>query len=451
MSRLFQSVTEMIFNHPGQSSLMLMSMILVLLCVLLIWVFRKHSSEDMIALRRQLKELDNQLQDLFKTINEQSAQNRVETDRQAHLAREEMGNGLTRMTDSLLGRLAENAGMQKAQLDSLARQLMALTRLNEEKSETLRKSVDVQLNRIRDENNNHLERIRETVDEQLHINLEKRVGESFKQVSQRLEQVYRGLGEMQQLANGVGDLKRVLTNVRARGTWGEVRLAAILEQILTPDQYDTNVATGHSSLERVEFALRLPGQGKDPNQVVWLPIDAKFPQEDYQHLLDALERADKDSADQYLKQLEMRIRAEAKAIHDKYVAPPQTTDFAIMFLPVEGLFAEVLRRPGLCNALQQEYRVVVTGPTTLSALLNSLQIGFRTLAIEKRTSEVWELLGTLKTEFGRFGDALAKSKKKIQEAGNTIDQAAVRSRAISRKLRRVEELQPSHGESERTQ
>ena len=430
---------------------MLMSMILVLLCVLLIWVFRKHSSEDMIALRRQLKELDNQLQDLFKTINEQSAQNRVETDRQARLAREEMGNGLTRMTDSLLGRLAENAGMQKAQLDSFARQLMALTRLNEEKSETLRKSVDVQLNRIRDENNNHLERIRETVDEQLHINLEKRVGESFKQVSQRLEQVYRGLGEMQQLANGVGDLKRVLTNVRTRGTWGEVRLAAILEQILTPDQYDTNVATGHNSLERVEFALRLPGQGKDPNQVVWLPIDAKFPQEDYQHLLDALERADKDSADQYLKQLEVRIRAEAKAIHNKYVAPPRTTDFAIMFLPVEGLFAEVLRRPGLCNALQQEYRVVVTGPTTLSALLNSLQIGFRTLAIEKRTSEVWELLGTLKTEFGRFGDALAKTRKKIQEAGNTIDQAAVRSRAISRKLRKVEELQPSNGGSERAQ
>ena len=450
MSQLLQSVTEMIFDHPGQSSVILMGMILVLLCVLLIWVFRKRSSEDMIALRRQLKELDDQLQSLFKTINEQSAQNRVETDRQARLAREEMGNGLTRMTDSLLGRLAENVGMQKAQLDSFARQLMALTRLNEEKSETLRKSVDVQLNRIRDENNNHLERIRETVDEQLHINLEKRVGESFKQVSQRLEQVYRGLGEMQQLANGVGDLKRVLTNVRARGTWGEVRLAAILEQILTPDQYDTNVATGHNSLERVEFALRLPGQGKDPNQVVWLPIDAKFPQEDYQNLLDALERADKDGADQYLKQLEVRIRAEAKAIHDKYVAPPRTTDFAIMFLPVEGLFAEVLRRPGLCSALQQEYRVVVTGPTTLSALLNSLQIGFRTLAIEKRTSEVWELLGTLKTEFGRFGDALAKSKKKIQEAGNTIDQAAVRSRAISRKLRRVEELQPSNGESERT-
>ena len=451
MSRLLQSVTEMIFNHPGQSSLMLMSMILVLLCVLLIWVFRKHSSEDMIALRRQLKELDDQLQSLFKTINEQSAQNRVETDRQAHLGREEMGSGLSRMTDSLLGRLTENAGMQKAQLDSFARQLMALTRLNEEKSEILRESVDAQLNRIRHENNNHLERIRETVDEQLHINLEKRVGESFKQVSQRLEQVYRGLGEMQQLANGVGDLKRVLTNVRVRGTWGEVRLAAILEQILTPDQYDTNVATGHNSLERVEFALRLPGQGKDPNQVVWLPIDAKFPQEDYQHLLDALERADKVGADQYLKQLEVRIKAEAKAIHDKYVAPPRTTDFAIMFLPVEGLFAEVLRRPGLCNALQQEYRVVVTGPTTLSALLNSLQIGFRTLAIEKRTSEVWELLGTLKTEFGRFGDALAKTKKKIQEAGNTIDQAAVRSRAISRKLRKVEQLQPSNGESERAQ
>ena len=239
-----------------------------------------------------------------------------------------------------------------------------------------------------------------------------------------------------------GDLKRVLTNVRTRGTWGEVRLGAILEQILTPDQYDSNVATRKNSRERVEYALRLPGRGNDSEQVVWLPIDAKFPQEDYQRLQDALERADKDAADRHLKQLEMRIRAEAKAIHEKYVAPPQTTDFAVMFLPVEGLYAEVLRRPGLCDAIQRDYRVVITGPTTLSALLNSLQIGFRTLAIEKRTSEVWELLETLKTEFSRFGDALAKTKKKLQEAGNSIDQAEVRSRVITRKLSKVEEISP---------
>ena len=421
----------------------MLGLILILLCVILIRVFRKQTLNDVIRLQHQLNQLDDRLQELLGALKEESAQNRNESVRQARLDRDEMGGNLRNVADGLLQRMTENAGMQKDQLDSFSRQLVALTRINEEKSEAIRKSVDVQLGTIREENNQKLEQIRTTVDEQLHINLERRVGESFKQVSERLEQVYRGLGEMQHLANGVGDLKRVLTNVRTRGTWGEVQLGAILEQILTPDQYDTNVATKKNSRERVEFALRLPGRGKDSDQVVWLPIDAKFPREDYQRLLDALESADKEAADHHLKQLEMRIRAEAKAIHEKYVAPPQTTDFAVMFLPVEGLYAEVLRRPGLCDAIQREHRIVVTGPTTLSALLNSLQIGFRTLAIEKRTSEVWELLEALKTEFGRFGDALAKTKKKLQEAGNTIDQAAVRSRAISRKLSKVEEISPS--------
>ncbi len=426
----------------------MLALTLVLLCVILIRVLKKQTSEDIISLRHKLNHLDNSLQGLLSAFKEESTQNRNESAHQARLDRDEMGKGLRGMTDGLLQRITENAGMQKDQLDSFARQLVALTRINEEKSEAIRKSVDTQLGSIRAENNKKLEQIRLTVDEQLHINLERRVGESFKQVSERLEQVYRGLGKMQHLANGVGDLKRVLTNVRTRGTWGEVRLGAILEQILTPDQYDTNVATKKNSRERVEFALRLPGQRKDPNQVLWLPIDAKFPQEDYQRLLDALERADKESADRHLKQLEMRIRAEAKAIHEKYVEPPRTTDFAVMFLPVEGLYAEVLRVPGLCDSLQREYRVVVTGPTTLSALLNSLQIGFRTLAIEKRSSEVWELLGALKTEFGRFGDALAKTKKKLREAGNTIDQAEVRSRAISRKLSKVEEISPDVQDAE---
>ena len=421
----------------------MLGLILILLCVILIRVFRKQTSDDIIRLQHQLNQLEDRLQELLGALKEESAQNRNESVRQARLDRDEMGGNLRNVADGLLQRMTENAGMQKDQLDSFSRQLVALTRINEEKSEAIRKSVDVQLGTIREENNQKLEQIRTTVDEQLHINLERRVGESFKQVSERLEQVYRGLGEMQHLANGVGDLKRVLTNVRTRGTWGEMQLGAILEQILTPDQYDTHVATKKNSRERVEFALRLPGRGKDPDPVVWLPIDAKFPREDYQRLLDALENADKEAADHHLKQLEMRIRAEAKAIHEKYVAPPQTTDFAVMFLPVEGLYAEVLRRPGLCDAIQREHRIVVTGPTTLSALLNSLQIGFRTLAIEKRTSEVWELLEALKTEFGRFGDALAKTKKKLQEAGNTIDQAAVRSRAISRKLSKVEEISPS--------
>jgi DNA recombination protein RmuC len=440
MSQFLQSVTQMILDHQGGLSLFMLVLTLVILFVILIRVFRKQTSEDIVRLQHQLGHLDQQLQGLLKAFKEESAQNRNESAHQARLHRDETGKGLRVMTDGLLQRITENAGMQKAQLDSFARQLVALTRINEDKSEAIRKSIDAQLGTIRNENNKKLEQIRTTVDEQLHISIEKRVGESFKQVSERLEQVYRGLGEMQHLANGVGDLKRVLTNVRTRGTWGEVRLGAILEQILTPDQYDTNVATKKNSRERVEFALRLPGQRKDPNRVLWLPIDAKFPQEDYQRLLDALERADKESADRHLKQLEMRIRAEAKAIQEKYVAPPRTTDFAVMFLPVEGLYAEVLRIPGLCDALQQEYRVVVAGPTTLSALLNSLQIGFRTLAIEKRSSEVWELLGALKTEFSRFGDALAKTKKKLQEAGNTIDQAEVRTRAISRKLSKVEEI-----------
>ena len=443
MSQSIQEIINAILAHHGAFSLLLLGLILLLLCILVYRVFRKQKSEDVAELRNQLNHMDDSLQRLLTTLKEESAQNRDESAHQARLGRDEMGSGLRRITDGLLQRMTENAGMQKDQLDSFSRQLVALTRLHEEKSEAIRNAINVQLRSLREENNSKLENIRETVDEKLHDTLEKRVGESFRQVSERLEQVYRGLGEMQHLATGVGDLKRVLTNVRVRGIWGEVRLAAILEQILTPDQYDVNVATQKNSRERVEFALRLPGQRKDPDQVVWLPIDAKFPQEDYQHLLDAQERADKESVDRYLKQLEMRIKTEAKAIKEKYVEPPRTTDFAILFLPIEGLYAEVLRIPGLCDTLQREYRIVVTGPTTLSALVNSLQIGFRTLVIEKRSSEVWELLGALKTEFGRFGDALAKTKKKLREASNTIDQAEVRSRVISRKLSKVEEIQPT--------
>jgi DNA recombination protein RmuC len=329
--------------------------------------------------------------------------------------------------------------MQKDQLDSFAKQLMAMTHLHDEKFEVLRSSMDERLRELRVENSRKLEQMRAVVDEKLQSTLERRLGESFRQVSERLEQVYRGLGEMRSLADGVGDLKKVLTNVKTRGTWGEVRLAAILEQLLTPEQYDTNVATKKNSAERVEFAVRLPGRSEDASRIVWLPIDAKFPQEDYQRLMDAREAADKESAEKSVKNLEVCIKAEARFIRDKYVDPPRTTDFAVMFLPVEGLYAEVLRRPGLCDVLQREFRVMVAGPTTLAALLNSLQMGFRTLAIEKRSSEVWRLLGTVKTEFGRFGDALAKTRKKLQEAGNTIDQAEVRTRVIARKLRNVQE------------
>ena len=245
---------------------------------------------------------------------------------------------------------------------------------------------------------------------------------------------------MRNLATGVGDLKKVLTNVKTRGTWGEIQLGHILEQIFTPDQYEINVATKQSSGERVEFAIKLPGLDAHKEKVVWLPIDAKFPQEDYQRLLDAQEAADKVLAEKSVKNLENRIKAEARAIREKYIDPPHTTDFGIMFLPVEGLYAEVLRRPGLCDSLQRDYRIVVTGPTTLAALLNSLQMGFRTLAIEKRSSEVWELLGAVKSQFSKFGDVLARTKKKLQEASNTIDKAEVRTRVIERKLSKVQEL-----------
>jgi DNA recombination protein RmuC len=307
----------------------------------------------------------------------------------------------------------------------------------------MRKTMETQLRAMQEDNTKKLEQMRATVDEKLQTTLEQRLGESFKQVSERLEQVYKGLGEMRTLATGVGDLKKVLTNVKTRGTWGEIRLSHILSQILTPDQFDVNVATKKNSSDRVEFAVKLPGQNADKDKIVWLPIDSKFPQEDYQRLMDAQEAADKELAEKSVKNLETRIKAEAKYIKEKYIDPPHTTDFGIMFLPVEGLYAEVLRQPGLCDSLQRDFRIVITGPTTLAALLNSLQMGFRTLAIEKRSSEVWELLGVVKTEFGKFGNVLAKTKKKLKEASNTIDQAEVRTRAIERKLRNVQQVPQS--------
>ena len=449
MSSSFQETVNTILTHHAAVSLILLTLILLLLWLLVHRVFRKQTPEELNELQLQLNRIDGRLETLLTAFKEESTQNRSESTQHARMNREEVGKALRDMTHGLLQRMTENAGMQKDQLDSFARQLVALTRLNEEKSEAIRNVIDAQLLSLRDENSKKLEQMRETVDEKLNTTLEKTGGRILQTGERTAGTSLQGVsGKCSTWQTAWGILKRVLTNVRTRGIWGEVQLGAILEQILTPDQYDTNVATKKNSRERVEFALRLPGRGKDSDQVVWLPIDAKFPREDYERLLDALENADKEAADHHLKQLEIRIRAEAKAIHEKYVAPPQTTDFAIMFLPVEGLYAEVLRIPGLCDALQREYRVVVTGPTTLSALLNSLQIGFRTLAIEKRTSEVWELLEALKTEFGRFGDALAKTKKKLQEAGNTIDQAEVRSRAISRKLSKVEEISPGVQDAE---
>ncbi|HEV3104603.1 MAG TPA: DNA recombination protein RmuC [Trinickia sp.] len=329
--------------------------------------------------------------------------------------------------------------------DTLAQQLAQLVEANDRRFAEVRATLEARLKDIEANNATKLEEMRRTVDEKLHATLEQRLGESFKLVSDRLEQVHRGLGEMQTLAAGVGDLKKVLTNVKTRGTWGEVQLEALLEQMLTPDQYAKNVATVPKSGERVEFAIKLPGRresgnGEGQGVPVWLPVDAKFPREDYERLIDAQERADPVAVEEASRALEARVRNEARTISEKYVAPPHTTDFALLFLPTEGLYAEVLRRPGLSDQLQRDYRVTIAGPTTLTALLNSLQMGFRTLAIEKRSSEVWQVLGAVKTEFGKFGDVLAKTKSQLETVTRSIEAAERRTRVMSTKLRTVEAL-----------
>jgi DNA recombination protein RmuC len=336
--------------------------------------------------------------------------------------------------------MAENSGAQKDQLDIFSSQLKTLTDHNIQKLDKINETVEQKLAALQEDNNKKLEQMRATVDEKLHDTLEKRLGESFKIVSERLEQVHKGLGEMQSLAIGVGDLKKVLTNVKTRGTFGEIQLGSLLEQILTREQYDTNVVTKKGTNARVEFAIRLPGRGNMDDDSVWLPIDAKFPQEDYLRLVEAQELGNPLLVEESSKQLERAVKEMAKAIRDKYLDPPATTDFGIMFLPTEGLFAEILRRTGLFELLQREFKVIITGPTTLAALLNSLQMGFKTLAIEKRSSEVWTLLGAVKTEFASFGAVLLKTKKKLDEASNTIDAATTRTRVIERKLRNVQEL-----------
>ncbi len=345
--------------------------------------------------------------------------------------RNELADNLMRLQKAVGEQMTNIAKLQNDQLTKLAE-------LNERKLTEVRVTLEAKLKDLQTDNGAKLDEMRRTVDEKLHETLEKRLGESFKLVSDRLEAVHKGLGEMQTLAAGVGDLKKVLTNVKTRGTWGEVQLENLLEQILTTDQYAKNVATRPGSKERVEFAIKLPG-GAD-GEPVWLPIDAKFPREDYERLLEAQDRADAIAAEAAATALESRIRNEAKTIRDKYIEPPHTTDFALLFLPTEGLYAEVLRRPGLTDLLQRESRVTIAGPTTLTAILNSLQMGFRTLAIEKRSSEVWQLLGAVKTEFGKFGDVLARTKEQLDRASNSIGDATTRTRAIERKLRGVEQL-----------
>lgn len=416
--------------------------------------FAKMNREELVSVFKGLGDT------LGKTVTDYAAdqQKSLENLRRALLSsltemathQSERADAFARETQSLftlhhqqtMDMIAQMSSQHQALLDSFAKQLAQLTQMNEQKLDTLREALENKLSRLQEDNSLKLEQMRATVDEKLHQTLEKRLGESFQLVSERLEQVHKGLGEMQTLASGVGDLKKVLTNVKSRGTMGEIQLENILEQTLSPEQYEKNVVITPGSPERVDYAVSLPGQDGAIKHLL-LPLDAKFPLEHYQRLLEAEESGDLAQASEAAKFLESRIKSEAKSIRDKYIAPPYTTDFAIMFLAIEGLFAEVLRRPGLFETLQRDYRVIVTGPTTLTALLNSLQMGFRTLAIQKRSSEVWQLLGAVKTEFGKFGTVLEKTQKKLKEASNTIDQAATRSRAIERQLRSVEAISDS--------
>lgn len=329
--------------------------------------------------------------------------------------------------------------LQKTLSDTLTTQLSGVSESNARRMSEVRETLEKQLAQLQTTNAAKLDEMRATVDEKLQTTLQARLGESFKQVADRLEQVHKGLGEMQTLAAGVGDLKHLLTNVKTRGIFGEAQLAALLEQVFVPDQYAAQVATRPGSKNVVDFAIKLPGRS-DSGEPLWLPIDAKFPNEDYERLLDAQGRADVAGAEAAGKALEVRIRLEAKSIVDKYVEPPYTTDFAILFLPTEGLYAEVLRRPGLMEALQREHRITLAGPTTLLAMLSSLQMGFRTLALEKRSSEVWQVLGAVKTEFGKFGGMLDKARSQTETVLKTLTDADVRTRAMGRALKKVEAL-----------
>lgn len=390
----------------------------------------------------RLAAFGERLDRLTQSTEQKLTEIRQEFSAAAAKIREEFTAVLKSFNESVGNRVNDLSALQKIQLESMQGQLTKLTASNEQRMETLKTTIEGKLDEIRQDNAKQLEQMRITVDEKLQGTLEKRLGESFKQVSERLEQVYKGLGEMQALASGVGDLKKVLTNVKTRGIWGEVQLGALLEQVLTPEQYEKNVAV-KGGAERVEFAVKLPGRAEDKDDVVWLPIDAKFPVEDYQRLIEAQEKADADMADIAGKQLESRIKQSASDICNKYINPPKTTDFGILFLPTEGLFAEVIRRTSVTEFAQRECRVVIAGPTTLWSILSSLQMGFKTLAIEKRSSEVWNLLAAVKTEWTKYGEVLGKIQKKLHEASETIEDAQTRTRAIGRKLKDVQTLPAS--------
>lgn len=382
-------------------------------------IFAKHLSE-------LVKSFDEKTKNLQEQLEKSAKDNRIE-----------QTSSLKSFEEKFTQNVKDFNDLQKQKFDDLINRQEQVKKDTEEKLKEIRETVEQKLQSLSEDNTKKLEEMRKTVDEKLHETVEKRFNESFKMISERLEQVHKGLGEMQTLATGVGDLKKVLTNVKTRGGLGEIQLGAILEQIFSPDHYERNAIVKEGTQERVEYIIKLPGQNED-NRPLLLPIDSKFPNEDYQRLIEAYDHA--SDIDQASKQFENSVKKCAKDIKDKYINPPTTTDFAIMFVPTEGLYAEIIRRTGLFESLRKDYKVTVVGPTNLVAFLQSLQMGFRTLAIQKRSSEVWEVLGAVKTEFGNFGDILEKTKRKLQEATNTIDKAGVRSRAIERKLKTVQEL-----------
>jgi len=386
------------------------------------------------------KNTANQREDFDRTIRDEFRIMREESSRSSRELREEMSLAQNANTGTLVNTIREMGKSLNENLELVVRQIKELTESNEGRIDNVRNIIDSQLKCIQESNDKKLDQMRQTVDEKLHSTLEKRLGESFKLVSERLEAVQRGLGEMQNLAAGVGDLKRVLTNVKVRGTWAEVQLGALLEQILAPDQYGKNVQIKEYSREIIEYAVRLPGTDDGPDSHVWLPIDSKFPQEDYLRLVEAAETADAEAVQRATASLLKAVQLSAREISSKYVDPPRTTDFAIMFLPTEGLFAEVLRQPGQVEDMQNRYRVVIAGPTTLAAILSSIRMGFQTLALEKRSHEVWSILAAVKTEFGKFGEVLSKVKKQLNTASHTIEQTEIRTRAMAKKLRDVEQL-----------
>ncbi len=409
---------------------------IVLSIIVLILVFKSNSKDKSSELSEKI---DNYSKQVSSTLKEEISLNRREFSDSNRQTREEIAHSIKDFGDSLNKQIGILSDAQNKNFTLFSRNLENVISKNDEKMERIRGVIEKKLGDIQKDNGEKLEKMRQTVDEKLHSTLEKRLGESFELVSKRLELVQRGLGEMQVLATGVGDLKKVLQNVKTRGTWGEVQLENLLEQFMTLEQFEKNIATKKNSNDRVEFAIKIPAKDEKIGNI-FLPIDAKFPLEDYQRLIIAEEEGNIELIEKSKKTLIARIKAEAKTIKEKYVDPPFTTDFGILFLPIEGLYAEILRQPGLMDFLQREYRIIVAGPTTISAILNSLQMGFKTLAIEKRSSDVWALLGSIKKEFSTFGDLLEKTQKKLQETSNVIEKASSKSRTIERKLKKVEQL-----------